>query len=155
MSEPEKHHYLPIFYLKQWANRDGKIIRYYRPHNDVVPSPISPENTGYEEGLYGLEGIAPEDGKNRIEKKFMSPFVDDPAAKALKILIHSDNSKLTTEHRQAWTRFVMSLLVRTPIKIKQIIQMEKEFIRSHMELHDDPDTGLFAVHKTRQLCGRG
>ncbi len=29
MSIPKKHHYLPEFYLKRWAN-DGKVVQYIR-----------------------------------------------------------------------------------------------------------------------------
>ena len=29
MSDPEKHHYLPVFYLKQWAALDGRVIDGY------------------------------------------------------------------------------------------------------------------------------
>jgi hypothetical protein len=51
MSDPEKHHYLPVFYLKQWAALDGRVIRYFRPNSQVVAHPIAPKNTGYEQGL--------------------------------------------------------------------------------------------------------
>lgn len=141
MSEPEKHHYLPVFYLKQWANREGKIIRYYRPRpNDkVVTHTISPKNTGYERGLYGLEGVAPEAGRNSIEKDFMSPVVDDPAARALEVLIQRGNSKLTPEHRQAWIRFVMSLHVRNPDQVAHVVSMFKNHFRSLNDLPGDPE----------------
>jgi hypothetical protein len=119
MSEPDKHHYLPVFYLSRWAQLDGQVIRYYRPYRAVVASPIGAEYTGYERGLYRLEGYVRE-AQNTIEKDFMAPVVDDPAARALNILIERDNSKLTPEHRQAWTRFVMSLLVRNPGKVQHI-----------------------------------
>jgi hypothetical protein len=57
MSHPINHHYLPVFYLRQWRNANGKVIRYHRPYKDVVASPIAPNNTGYEPGLYTLHGL--------------------------------------------------------------------------------------------------
>jgi hypothetical protein len=131
MSEPNKHHYLPVFYLSRWSQPDGKVIRYYRPHQAVVASPIAPKNTGYEHGLYRLEGYVPE-VQNTIEKNFMSPVVDDPASRALNILIERDNSKLTPEHRQAWTRFVMSLLVRNPEKVEHITNRADHGLRQSL-----------------------
>jgi hypothetical protein len=133
MSEPYKHHYLPVFYLSRWSqpDPDGKVIRYYRPHRAVVASPIAPKNTGYEHGLYRLEGYEPE-AQNIIEKKFMASVVDDPAARALDTLIERDNSKLTPELRQAWTRFVMSLLVRNPEKVEHITNQADHVLRQSL-----------------------
>ncbi len=51
MNEPDKHHYLPVFYLSRWSQPDGKVIRYYRPHQAVVASPIAPKNTGYDHAI--------------------------------------------------------------------------------------------------------
>jgi hypothetical protein len=120
MSEPEKHHYLPVFYLKQWAGLDGRVIRYYRPHREVVAHPISPKSTGYEEGLYSLDGYKPEH-RNVIEKTFMGPDVDDPAAETLRIFLdRRPVSDLTLPMRQAWTRFMMSLHVRNPRRVQQV-----------------------------------
>jgi len=129
MNEPYKnHHYLPVFYLSQWAGTDGKVVRYYRPHREVVASRITPKRTGYEPGLYGLDGYAPS-LNNVIEKEFMALVVDDPAAHALRVLIERDQSKLTPELREAWTRFVMSLHVRTPAKVEYITQQAAQNLR--------------------------
>ena len=120
MSDPEKHHYLPVFYLKQWAALDGRVIRYYRPNREVVAHPITPKNTGFEHGLYSLEGYSPEQ-RNIIEKNFMAPVVDDPAAAPLRIFLERrDASELTLPLKQAWTRFLMSLHVRNPGRVEQI-----------------------------------
>lgn len=131
MSDPDKHHYLPVFYLSRWSQPDGKVIRYYRPHHAVVASPIAPKNTGYEHGLYRLEGHAPE-AQNILEKDFMAPIVDDLAARALDALFERDNSKLTPEHRQAWTRFVMSLHVRNPEKVEHITNQADRALRQSL-----------------------
>ncbi|OHC64429.1 MAG: hypothetical protein A2040_02005 [Rhodocyclales bacterium GWA2_65_19] len=131
MSEPDKHHYLPVFYLSRWSRLDGRVIRYYRPYRAVVASPIAPKETGYERGLYRLEGYAP-DVQNTIEKKFMARVVDDPAAHALDTLIKGDNSKLTPEHRQAWTRFVVSLHARNPGKVEHITSQADHELRQSL-----------------------
>ena len=135
MSEPNRHHYLPVFYLNRWAGPDGRVVRYYRPHHDVVASSISPKFTGFEQGLYRLDGYAPE-AENDIEKKFMARVVDDPASCAMEALIERDQSNLTPEFRQAWTRFVMSLHVRHPDNVAKITQQAKAGLRQ--SLLEDP-----------------
>jgi hypothetical protein len=150
MSDPEKHHYLPIFYLKQWARADGRVTRYYRPNREVVAHPIAPKNTGYEPGLYSLEGYKPEQ-RNVIEKKFMGPEVDDPAAAALRrFLERRPASEFTLEMKQAWTRFLMSMHVRNPGRVEQItaqgVQGIREILSKNPEDYeavrkpDDPPT---------------
>jgi len=114
MSEPYKHHYLPVFYLTHWAGRDGKLTRYHRPHRDVVTSRITPANTGFEPGLYRLEGYQPE-VRNAVEKEYMAKVVDEPASRALKLITDGDYSKMTPAARVAWTRFLMSLSSRPPL----------------------------------------
>lgn len=136
MSEPEKHHHLPVFYLKQWAALDGRVIRYHRPHREVVASPIAPKNTGYEDGLYSLEGYKPEQ-RNVIEKDFMAREVDSPAVAPLRIFLERRPvSELTVPMKQAWTRFLMSLHVRNPGRVRQITEQGAEALRAM--LSEDP-----------------
>jgi uncharacterized protein DUF4238 len=40
MLEGEKHHYIPVFYLKQWAGADGRLCQYSRPYNRVKPKRV-------------------------------------------------------------------------------------------------------------------
>jgi hypothetical protein len=137
MSDPEKHHYLPVFYLKQWAALDGRLIRFYRPHREVVAHPIAPKNTGYEHRLYSLEGYSPEQ-RNVIERNFMAPEVDHPAAAALRIFLERrPASELTLPMKQAWTRFLMSLHVRNPARVEQITLQAAEALRE--TLSKDPE----------------
>ena len=94
MSNPINHHYLPVFYLRQWCSANRKVVRNHRPYKDVVASPIAPDKTGYEPFLYTLLGYPP--GKEQvIETEFMGPHVDEPASRAWKILIARDRSTMT------------------------------------------------------------
>lgn len=133
MSDPVKHHYIPVFYLKNWAASDGKVIRYYRPHKELKASPIAPDNTGFENDLYSLEGCRPEI-RNSIEKGFMSKEVDNDASLALNALCRLDqeNRELSSEMRQAWTRFLMSMAVRTPTKVKEITTSGENILRESL-----------------------
>jgi hypothetical protein len=141
MSEPIDHHYLPIFYLTQWCNERGKVVRYHRPKREVVASPITPRNTGYEPMLYTLDGFAPEH-RQAVEKNFMAPVVDGPAADALKILLARNTPNLSEKTRTDWTRFLMSLCLRDPATLSKI----KEDARKGLEakLLSDPEEYLAA-----------
>ena len=113
MSIPVKHHYLPVFYLNRWTGADGRLCQFSRPHNDVVSHRKHPTQTGYVKRLYELPGLQPEEAQ-RIEQGFMQG-VDSLAAEALAML-EEDNPRITRESkpRSAWSRFIMSLLMRTP-----------------------------------------
>src|SRR5216684_538728 len=131
MSQPVNHHYLPVFYLRQWCNADGKVVRYYRPHKDVVASPIAPDNTGYEPFLYTLPGNPP--GKEQvIETEFMGPAVDEPASRALKVLIERDREKMTAEMRVAWTRFLMAMRLRDPNSIGEVHALAQRLLKDNL-----------------------
>jgi hypothetical protein len=132
VSEPERHHYLPIFYLNGWAGADGKITRYYRPFRDVVSHPIAPVNTGYENGLYRLEGY-PVEVRNAVEKDYMAKVVDGPAADALRLLLSGGYGEMPPPLQIAWTRFLLSLFFRTPRMVNTIIQEAARNLRSSLE----------------------
>jgi hypothetical protein len=136
MSHPINHHYLPVFYLRQWRNANGKVIRYHRPYKDVVASPIAPNNTGYEPGLYTLHGYPPERAQ-AIETEFMGPHVDEPASRALKILVARDFSGMTDEMRVAWTRFLMAVRLRDPHALTEQSTLARNLLKD--DLLVDPE----------------
>jgi hypothetical protein len=37
MSKQGRHHYIPIFYLKQWARDDGMLCEFSKPYDSVKP----------------------------------------------------------------------------------------------------------------------
>jgi len=135
MSEPIDHHYLPVFYLRQWCNSEGRLFRYHRPHHRVVASSITPKSTGYEPSLYTLEDYPPEQ-RQVIEKQFMGPIVDDPASKALKILIERDRQKMTEEMRVAWTRFLMSMRLRDPHTLSEVTALARQIVKTNLSKPD-------------------
>jgi hypothetical protein len=113
MSIPIKHHHLPVFYLKRWAGRDGKLCEFSKPHNDVIANRKSPRRTGFVERLYETPGL-PHEEAQKVEQRFMAP-VDSLGAQALAALESNDTTIATDSRlRSAWSRFIMSLLMRTP-----------------------------------------
>jgi uncharacterized protein DUF4238 len=139
MSDPICHHYNPQFYLRQWAGADGRLIRFYRPYRRVVASPISPEYTGFEERLYTLEGAA---DPQIVETGFFSP-VDNAAALVLEQLVLLGPRLvavrgLDNKQRSDWTRFLLSLVTRSPRSLEEFKQALNKIIRDNIEQgHND------------------
>jgi hypothetical protein len=59
MSEQRRHHYIPIFYLKQWSGEDGRICEFSKPHDRVKPR--KPAGTAYMDGLNTVYGLSCEE----------------------------------------------------------------------------------------------
>ena len=118
MNLPNRHHYLPVFYLKKWAGGDGRLVRYHRPYDKTVVSRPTPEYTGFEDGLYSLEGVSAE-SRQMIETDFFS-LVDNDVAPVMERLVTDGASRLDSEQRSFWARFVMSLQLRSPRSIVEV-----------------------------------
>jgi Protein of unknown function (DUF4238) len=126
VSEPTRHHYIPIFYLKQWAGLDGKLCEYSRPYRETKAKRKHQSGTGYVDGLYTIPGLPPEQSQF-VEKRFMQA-VDNWAARALAIMLRANPQAHDLDPRMkvAWARFLYSLIIRTPEHIKRIQQKAEE-----------------------------
>ena len=115
-----KHHYIPVFYLKKWRGAKGVLCEFSRPYNHIVPRRGSPDSMGYERGLYKIEGVKIE-FENNLEEVFFKP-TDDKAAKVLHLILNDEIKILSQKDRYSWSRFILSLLLRTPKFIEQTTQ---------------------------------
>ena len=114
---PTKHHYIPAFYLRRWAGGDGKVTEFTKPRHDIVARRIMPDRTGYQERLYELKGFEPSLAQ-QVEEKFFKPL-DTWASNALTMLErHGHQAPWDSHSRSAWTRFLLSLLLRCPEDIE-------------------------------------
>ena len=76
------HHYIPIFYLKQWSGEDGRICEFSKPHDRVKPPKVHPTGTAYMDGLNTVHGL-PREEEQYLEDVFYKA-ADDDAARALR-----------------------------------------------------------------------
>lgn len=117
MVAPKKHHFLPIFYLKQWASETGTIVEFSKPYGEVVkPRRVNPAATGYINRLYAIDGF-PDEFAQEIETEFLSP-IDSKAAEAQKLLLSEQT--LSSAQRYAWARFIATLMLRMPDDIMNL-----------------------------------
>ena len=110
---PQKHHYLPEFYLSRWKGAGGQLCEFSCPYNQIKSKRVHPAQTGYVLRLYETRGL-PLEQAQQVEQLFMQP-VDTLAATALAML-ENDDGRIHREPnpRSAWSCFIMSLLMRMP-----------------------------------------
>ena len=118
MSEPKKHHYIPVFYLAAWANDRGNLCEFSRPYRVVTHKWRNPSATAYEEHLYTIPGVPAEEAQE-IEKHFMG-LVDSTAAQVHQKFLADGKDDLTAVERLAWSRFLYAMMIRNPEQIASL-----------------------------------
>ena len=130
-NDPIKHHHSPIFYLEGWCDQDSKVAIYSRPYDRVVCRRLHPAAIGYEPELYTVVG-APEKQKRAIERDYLAPKVDNPAAPVLAKLRAGKLGELTDQDRNDWARFVAAGHFRSPQSLKRLAAEWESFTRERM-----------------------
>jgi hypothetical protein len=98
--------------------------------------PRSPRLEGYQAELV-----------NAIEKEYMAKFVDEPASKALKVILDGKYSKMTPDLQVAWTRFLMSLMFRVPHMVEYITKEAEQNLRNNLQSNpEDYESVRAATH---------
>ena len=130
-----KHHYIPVFYLKQWVGANGCLCEYSKPFNRVKPRRTSPDGTGYVRGLYRLPNVS--DEKAEIIETIYMRDVDNGAAPALKVLLEDKGgpSSLTKSMKIYWARFVYCLMLRNPEYLAALSTALKNDVLGTIENH--------------------
>lgn len=165
MSKAGKHHYIPVFYLKQWAGEDGCVCEFSKPYDRVKPRRTNPDGTGYVHGLNRIPGL-PAHETDFLEDYFFK-LTDDLAAKALKILLSGDRDlQFSVKVKSGWSRFITSLTMRNPEAVERSMRAAKRlYDEARAELYadyekhrkpDDPSTYEEYVAKhSANPAGRG
>jgi hypothetical protein len=136
MSDPIHHHFIPQFYLRQWAGLDGRLFWYHRPHKCVVVSPRHPAAIGFKDYLYTINSKS---NPQIIEKEFFSNLDNDAAPVLEKMnkletgLVIIERHHLDDTQRSDWTRFIQSLHLRCPHSLTEIDTVLRRQVRENME----------------------
>lgn len=131
---PHKHHYVPQFYLAQWATAaDDRLCEYSRPYDEVKPKRRHPAETGYIDRLYELKGLEGPVAQS-LETRFFSP-VDSVAADALQQMIRHRTKSLLPRRRSGWAQFLHSMLLRMPEDLELFKQGWRQLMLSDYDEH--------------------
>jgi hypothetical protein len=122
VSTPHDHHYVPVFYLNEWA-ASGKLVAYSRPYGEVFLKKVGARATGYERDLYSFNDLSP-DIAQFLESVFL-PRNDFISSKALKKLLTGDKTPWTSELRSSWSRFLLGFLIRHPDPFKELRELAR------------------------------
>jgi hypothetical protein len=126
--EGDKHHYLPAFYLSSWTGADGRLCEFSRPYMlkpgqllpakvPVKPRRTHPDGTGYVRGLNTFRAL-PTPLADFLEHRFLKR-ADDWASRALARFLE-DDVNLDGDIRSGWSRFILTLLHRTPEAMERL-----------------------------------
>lgn len=132
---PLHHHFLPEFYLKQWAGADGRVVRFTIENGSVYERRVAPKSAGFAEGLYSLPTVSDQWLAQQLETEFFRAL-DDQASVMLRKLVAGEKLKTSIE-RSAWTRFLRSLLLRTPAQIEFLSARLRELILADPASRED------------------
>lgn len=116
MNDPRKHHYIPAFYLKRWAT-NGFLCEMRSIRGKLIIHSKAPDATGFKENLYKIEGVAPQIAQH-FERIFLQ-MVDTEACTAMRSMVDG-NMDLPPKQRDAWIRFMLSLLFRNPEAVAEL-----------------------------------
>ena len=100
-----------------------------------MASDVGPDFTGYEDGLYQLDGTA---NPQMIETKFFGP-VDNNAASALESMLRDGPGALDEDKRRSWTLFLISMFMRSPHSLDEIGSVINGFFRANLEKSHQSD----------------
>lgn len=120
MSIPEKHHFLPEFYLSYWTDKENMLFRWSYPYQQKLDvQRRSPGAVGFQRNLYSIESDTAEKQQS-VETDIMTKVIDTPAALALQYFLQHGVKDLPEAHRVTWTRFMQSLKFRIPTVVNQL-----------------------------------
>jgi hypothetical protein len=127
-----KHHYIPVFYLREWANDGGRLVEFSRPTGkEVQPRLTAPKGTGYVRRLYRLNHLSG-DAAEAFERFFFS-LVDNLAKDNLDILLDRRRVPFDGRRRSAWSCFVLGMFFRNPERLASARKYIEDFTLDNYE----------------------
>lgn len=112
--------------MQRWVDGEGFVTEYRRPRDGLVVKRKHPSATGYVDDLYANESKADPIERQALELLFMQK-VDDEAAVALAYLEEQGAKPSDPAIRDAWSRFLMSFMHRSPERVKYLTARVKRY----------------------------
>lgn len=143
MSEPQKHHFVPQFLMRPWANPVTQKLTYiWKPHDKLVLGSASPKSLGCDEKLYTLShDIFPD--RQMIETGIMTKDIDTPAATVHgKLLSGLEPESLQLVDKFHFAALCILLALRRPEVLKPIQENAEETMRQALRKMDRTVSGV-------------
>jgi hypothetical protein len=118
LANSRDHHFVPVFYLKQWTDSAGKVVEYSRKNGRVLDKQVGPKATGFASGLNSFAELPPELSEFLEDQFFQA--ADNDAAVALRLLRDGKADKLDVRLRSAWSRFLIGMRMRHPDAMQEM-----------------------------------
>lgn len=129
---PQRHHYIPKFYLKRWANSDGKVVEYKKIQSgEIIHKEKALKAVGKRENLYALPKGNPLNYQTQVIESEFFGQLDNNAADCLKTLESASEIPNDPDFRYNWAMFILSLKLRTPTGVAMIRETLRKSINSN------------------------
>jgi Protein of unknown function (DUF4238) len=114
MATHVQQHYVPRFLLAQWhSGSDNKLTQFQWLRGEIRVDRFNARSVAKENHLYS-QRLHESSPNVTVERDFLGPHIDEPAAAVHKRILSDGHEGLDDQQRFEWSRFVLSLLVRTP-----------------------------------------
>ena len=134
MPQYSKHHFIPKFLLKAWhSGHDQNLTRMSWVNGRFVVARKNAESAGREPGLYAIRtGPNP----NVVEEQYLRDL-DTRAARVHQKFVAPSSVPITKDDREVWSRFIVSMLLRTPDMIEHVRERGRNVLMAQIE--KDPE----------------
>ena len=124
----DEHHFVPAFLLREWqTGEDDKLTSLRWARGAVVANRYKAKSVAKQRHLYST-GMAEGRPDNKLEREFMGPRVDDPAAIAHQVMLNEGIEALNEQHWRDWARFLVCQMMRTPKMVTHVRLRDREIL---------------------------
>lgn len=124
----DEHHFVPAFLLREWqTGHDDKLTSFRWARGEVVANRYKAKSVAKQRHLYA-KGILEGRPDNKLERDFMGPKVDGPAAIAHQVMLTEGITGLNEQHWRDWARFLVCQWVRTPRMVAHVKLRGREIL---------------------------
>ena len=124
----DQHHFVPAFLLREWqTGEDNKLTSLQWARSIVVANRYKAKSVAKQRHLYAT-GLAEGRPDNKLEREFMGPKVDDPAAVSHQLMLTDGIEALNEQHWVDWARFLVCQMVRTPRIVAHVRHQGREIL---------------------------
>lgn len=124
----DEHHFVPAFLLREWqTGEDDKLTSLRWARGAVVANRYKAKSVAKRPHLYST-GMAEGLPNNKLEREFLGPKVDDPAAIAHQVMLKEGIEALNEQHWRDWARFLVCQMIRTPKMVTHVRLRGREIL---------------------------